>query len=697
MAERVSITSEKELRAWLEGKPREWAIAIAARAALRVTPNWHTLLNPRVFKAKAKSENYVLALFRSSAVSRSSALVPDRDLRAAAGAAARAAADAAAFAAANAGARAAARAAADAAAFAAANAGARAAADAAAFAAANAAAFAAANAGARAAADAAAFAAANAGSAAKAAMWQLISADSAFLAQGGSAPELVQKPLGTIAIDDFFAVEDVFEKEDVFAPTDVFRKNWHDLRTNLLALDPNWQLWVEWWEAARDGRAPWGLPRDAGNDVMVEALTWQQEKWDRPAGKVNADIQGLIDAARERVAADGEQQDEKEALDQGESPYRFEEVDGRIIGRPGSPDAFDEAFAATLRSELAAKLEPLIARARQSNSADRVVAGLERLRETLGAAIGDINPGLLLSASRTVLNDKQVFSNPEEREKLSPDVLAAINDVADSLEDLMAAFPSILRIERDRLALGLIRNKKRLDAQRRKIAEIQSAADESPVVDNTARKALHRFDAAANEAESLDLLAALVADQVLVVRAFSAQIANSWGKKIAQGGRVVGSEVAGLGRDTWQGVRNGLPKGVEKGSKKFGEYLPELGIACLGGLILGPIGALASSIPSLGKIANKLTKLLDEMVEGARLKNEKARRELEAASEPAMPEKSKKRAAKKLAAKEPAKKRAAKKKSTKRTSHTRQIEKDKSAATDEVQADVSDPTAAGEE
>ncbi len=60
---------------------------------------------------------------------------------------------------------------------------------------------------------------------------------------------------------------------------------------------------MEWWEAARDGRAPWGLPRDVGNDVMVEALTWPKEKWDRSAAEVNAEIQALIDAARERVFA----------------------------------------------------------------------------------------------------------------------------------------------------------------------------------------------------------------------------------------------------------------------------------------------------------------------------------------------------------------------------------------------------------
>jgi len=58
------------------------------------------------------------------------------------------------------------------------------------------------------------------------------------------------------------------------------------------------QVWIDWYEAIRDGRAPWGLPREVGEQILVEAVLWPQEEWDKGALHINRRIARLIEAAR---------------------------------------------------------------------------------------------------------------------------------------------------------------------------------------------------------------------------------------------------------------------------------------------------------------------------------------------------------------------------------------------------------------
>lgn len=61
----------------------------------------------------------------------------------------------------------------------------------------------------------------------------------------------------------------------------------------------DWNLvWVDWYEAIRDGAAPWGLPREVGEQIMVEAMLWPQTEWERGTLYINGLIAGLIEAAR---------------------------------------------------------------------------------------------------------------------------------------------------------------------------------------------------------------------------------------------------------------------------------------------------------------------------------------------------------------------------------------------------------------
>jgi hypothetical protein len=57
-------------------------------------------------------------------------------------------------------------------------------------------------------------------------------------------------------------------------------------------------VWINWYEAVRDGRAPWGLPRAAGEQILIVAMLWPQAEWNKGFVHINKRIAGLIEAAR---------------------------------------------------------------------------------------------------------------------------------------------------------------------------------------------------------------------------------------------------------------------------------------------------------------------------------------------------------------------------------------------------------------
>lgn len=299
----MGITSEAELEAFLKGKPRAWGEVIAARAALRVQPALNGLFD-RQLKHDRPGQDIILQLWRAISLVLSVSFVPKKAevfrsadaARASAFSSAISAARSAAFSATasnfspvRSAAESAARSVLAASSVASANFSA-AAADAA-------------NSSTSAAYSAAFFSAAPASaaaaSAARSAAFSIITADANWLLAGESPQALASSPLGAILVD-WSAVAGPGASTRNLPPDDLFAPQWAELRQNLIAHNGNWMVWIEWYEAVRDGKAPWGLPRDASNSVMLEALKWPESEWEQGPKHINAQMWALVNDARGR-------------------------------------------------------------------------------------------------------------------------------------------------------------------------------------------------------------------------------------------------------------------------------------------------------------------------------------------------------------------------------------------------------------
>jgi hypothetical protein len=191
-----------------------------------------------------------------------------------------------------------------------------------------------------------------------------------------------------------------------------------------------------------------------------------------------------------------------------------------------------------------------------------VCDSIERLLTTLGARFDDLRPGVLLSQARSIEADRAAFSSDDARGEVFPDVIAMIDDVQQTLRDLLAAFPIVRRIEAERLALDLDRYADAVQTIREQMDAIQSAAALSEAVTEESIAALAQNDGAIEDATDPVVRTSLVADKLLVFRNFGAAVVGG----IASYGRIAlsraGKDLIEPVSKSWEAIKDELPKGI---------------------------------------------------------------------------------------------------------------------------------------
>lgn len=570
----IDFSNRDELRAWLEGKPREWSIVLAARAALRVLPlAWTASQFWNDGRTEMSRSAFLLTLFRTVATPLAAAISPTIGMKVLS----------AAYAAAGDG---------------------RTAARAGTLATAVARVADAANAAAAAAtyirsADFAAAAAEDAAFAAEAAVGG--SADAYGAVRAVFANDVTHLEAGaTPAVLSHHYLWDG-------AALDWAQSAWTATKSDLLARNENWQVWTEWYDALLAGREP------KSEALAIARVSLPPEVWAQEPAAVNQAILDLRKkpppkALTESVAKDVTSAAFTEATRQRDSAFRFDYRDGKIGVVAGRADVIDAEMASALHGELLEKARALLAKLTNNQADARAKASCERFIAALGKGFADVNPGILLARARSIEADAKAFGAKAGREKLLPEIIALMEDVHGSAGDLIACYPQARKIEAERIALELTRDWRKLAQVQTSIAEIETLADNSPAALDEARAALHEFDADVAEARDLNALHGVVADQLLVVRNFAAATVRAVG---AQGTPEATSavtrmrkELGEIGGRSWEHFKENLPQGVGD----LGRILP-LVILCY--LMAGPIYGLAgfTGIKGIESLASAIAKL----------------------------------------------------------------------------------------
>jgi hypothetical protein len=253
----VEIKDSEELKAWLRGKPREVAVALAARAALRVLPI------VQMDKYEGYARNLVLPVFRATAVSWATAKYLENDSEIARARAEAAGAPYSAYAIL---------------------------AGSSAFAA-----LAAADVGADAVADAATAAeaavrAASAGDASAtdiAIFWSAVSDDARRVEEGVAASDIAGSPLWQRQRFHYqFGSQTVVEllKEQ----PDQLQSLWLELKAALVAANDHWDVWTDWFDDRLAGRV-----RDEERELAYVSI--EEALWAEGPAIVNAEIKRRIE------------------------------------------------------------------------------------------------------------------------------------------------------------------------------------------------------------------------------------------------------------------------------------------------------------------------------------------------------------------------------------------------------------------
>lgn len=243
-------------------------------------------------------------------------------------------------------------------------------------------------------------------------------------------------------------------------------RNWQSLKKYLISLDPNWQFWIDWYQAKLDGTLHPSLTQAQQNKLYYQIATFPNELWEEGAEAINQRIAELMEEVKEGEGNDFEEEtDEPYELElppQNKAALTFKtNEDGQAQLAPASENEqvlSDEGAKArheeTLYSgeELIRLFDPNKSGA---NAVARLIEKTQRCLDALGKTPQEVDIDRLIPRGEAL---RQIANREENRDDFT-DVPPLPDGFKEALNNFLAAYNPYIALDpvlekRDQIRLG---------------------------------------------------------------------------------------------------------------------------------------------------------------------------------------------------------------------------------------------------
>jgi hypothetical protein len=244
---------------------------------------------------------------------------------------------------------------------------------------------------------------------------------------------------------------------------------WTKCRQQLLTIDPNYSVWIDWYNRRVLGaRAAFDIPGDKGRIEDKKILrrlaeATDEDFWGKGHEYVNATLKGWLDEARARAAPQtvigtvGLTTSIETAFALPPAPtqnrntisFRTNE-DGKItIDASASVDQLHtDAEARDRHSEAASEAQAVLDRCRGNNAAARLTLRLENYLAAIGISVEDTKPSLLVQRGEKLRQELAAYAAPDTLlDPIADDILVDLRGWQSSHNMMVGLDPVLMAID----------------------------------------------------------------------------------------------------------------------------------------------------------------------------------------------------------------------------------------------------------
>jgi hypothetical protein len=350
----------------------------------------------------------------------------------------------------------------------------------------------------------------------------------------------------------------------------------------------DWDVWIDWYEQRLRGGS-------RGEDYELVFASVPVEEWDKGPAAANAWIRAHLPQSEP-----GDFKELADGLKQQAALYTFRLSDGRIAVAPEEARPDDREATGDFLGESQRKAGELRERLVRVQADTRLQRTLALLDERLAPPIESIRIGLVLSSLRSLESDARAYDTEEGRKEHAVDLISALGDLAGTVRDFASQFPRSRDIVANQIALELVEEPRALDAALQASESLAVAAESHlELIDRDTPEALREPKESAEGARTTADRAKHVGLRLLTAANF---------------GRIV-AQTREMAVESWRDVRKQVPKAAGKAAANALVAGPALAFGLWAGhdgltMLLDAAGAIAAINGAVGHPGGAFDRLL---------------------------------------------------------------------------------------